>query len=183
MNIDELAHAVRAALDEEYADYSPAAGRGQLEDAVINDVLAAGAHNRLAVSATTTPSPAAPAPRPSGGWVSNWSAQGNCATANPDELFAHGAAQNRAKAVCVRCPVRMECLAEALDNREEDEFGVWGGMSARERRALKRRHPTVTSWRQLLETARMEYERRKYAGLLPLEPEDDDLMVLVMLAQ
>ena len=55
-------------------------------------------------------------------------------------LFVQGAAQNRAKAVCMRCPVRTECLADALDNRIE--FGVWGGMTERERRALLRRRPT-----------------------------------------
>jgi WhiB family redox-sensing transcriptional regulator len=52
--------------------------------------------------------------------------------------------------------VRTECLADALDNRIE--FGVWGGMTERERRALLRRRPQVTSWRRLLETAREEYD-------------------------
>ena len=90
-------------------------------------------------------------------WVSDWSAQAACRTTDPDELFVQGAAQNRAKAVCTGCPVRTECLADALDNRVE--FGVWGGMTERERRALLRRRPTVSSWRRLLETARSEYER------------------------
>ncbi|GAB3961293.1 WhiB family transcriptional regulator [Streptomyces sparsus] len=89
-------------------------------------------------------------------WVTDWSTQAACRTADPDELFVQGAAQNRAKAVCTGCPVRTECLADALDNRVE--FGVWGGMTERERRALLRRRPTVTSWRRLLETARAEYE-------------------------
>ncbi|MYQ58293.1 WhiB family transcriptional regulator [Streptomyces sp. SID4926] len=91
------------------------------------------------------------------GWVTDWSAQAACRTTDPDELFVQGAAQNRAKAVCTGCPVRTECLADALDNRVE--FGVWGGMTERERRALLRRRPLVTSWRRLLETARSEYER------------------------
>ena len=98
------------------------------------------------------------------GWVTDWSAQAACRTTDPDELFVQGAAQNRAKAVCTGCPVRTECLADALDNRVE--FGVWGGMTERERRALLRRRPTVTSWRRLLETARTEYERG--AGILPV---------------
>ncbi len=101
------------------------------------------------------------------GWVTDWSAQAACRTTDPDELFVQGAAQNRAKAVCTGCPVRTECLADALDNRVE--FGVWGGMTERERRALLRRRPTVTSWRRLLETARTEYERG--AGLLLDEEE------------
>jgi len=54
-----------------------------------------------------------------------------------------GAAQNRAKAVCTACPVRLQCLVYALDQREW--FGVWGGMTERERRALLRRRPSVTS--------------------------------------
>jgi WhiB family redox-sensing transcriptional regulator len=34
------------------------------------------------------------------------------------------------------------------------EFGVWGGMTERERRALLRRRPDVTSWSELLDAAR-----------------------------
>lgn len=55
------------------------------------------------------------------------------------------------------------------DNRVE--FGVWGGMTERERRALLRRRPTVTSWRRLLETARTEYEHS--TGILPVDCEDE----------
>ena len=47
--------------------------------------------------------------------------------------------------------MRTECLAEALDN--QIEWGVWGGMTERERRALLRRRPDA-SWRNVLETAR-----------------------------
>jgi WhiB family redox-sensing transcriptional regulator len=56
------------------------------------------------------------------------------------------------------CDVRTECLSDALDNKVE--FGVWGGMTERERRALLRRRPHVTSWRNLLETAQSDYEHR-----------------------
>ncbi|WP_344407158.1 WhiB family transcriptional regulator [Streptomyces longisporus] len=101
-------------------------------------------------------------------WVTDWSSQAACRTTDPDERFVQGAAQNTAKAVCQGCPVRTECLGDALDNRIE--FGVWGGMTERERRALLRRRPTVTSWRRMLETARGEYERG--AGSLPTEDED-----------
>jgi WhiB family redox-sensing transcriptional regulator len=90
-------------------------------------------------------------------WVENWGAQAICRTDDPDVLFVPGAAQKRVKAVCGACPVRTECLADALDNRIE--FGIWGGMTERERRALLRRRPTVTSWRTLLRTARQAYER------------------------
>ncbi len=89
-------------------------------------------------------------------WTTDWTSRANCKAADPDELFVQGAAQNQAKTVCVGCPVRTECLADALDNRVE--FGVWGGMTERERRALLRRRPNVSSWRRLLETARNEFE-------------------------
>lgn len=88
---------------------------------------------------------------------SEWTVHAACRTSDPDALFVQGAAQNRAKLICSGCQVRTECLADALDNRVE--FGVWGGMTERERRALLRRRPLVTSWRNLLLTARDEYER------------------------
>lgn len=58
--------------------------------------------------------------------------------------------------MCFGCPVRTECLAEALDHRIE--FGVWGGMTERERRALLRRRPDVQSWQGLLQQAREELD-------------------------
>jgi len=88
-------------------------------------------------------------------WNEEWSSNASCLQARPDELFVRGAAQNRAKQLCSGCPVRTECLAEALDN--EIEWGVWGGMTERERRALLRKRPNVTSWRSLLETAQVEH--------------------------
>lgn len=89
---------------------------------------------------------------------SDWAARAACRTTDPDTLFVQGAAQNRAKAICMGCEVRTECLADALDNRVE--FGVWGGMTERERRTLLRRRPHVTSWSNLLQTAQSEYEQR-----------------------
>src|SRR5437763_14637636 len=90
-------------------------------------------------------------------WIADWTSRAACKESDPDELFVQGAAQNRAKAICMSCVVRTECLADALDNRIE--FGVWGGMTERERRALLRRRPNVESWQRLLETARLEHER------------------------
>ena len=84
-------------------------------------------------------------------WNEDWSSKALCNETRPDVLFVRGAAQNRAKQMCSGCPVKAECLAEALDN--QIEWGVWGGMTERERRALLRRRPNVTSWRRLLEAA------------------------------
>ncbi|MDO8106427.1 WhiB family transcriptional regulator [Isoptericola sp. b441] len=79
----------------------------------------------------------------------HWTAYGACGKASPDDLFVEGAAQRAAREVCLRCPVRFECLVDALDHRVA--FGVWGGMTERERRALMRRFPDVESWREVLE--------------------------------
>lgn len=89
---------------------------------------------------------------PSRSTFPEWTSRSACRTSDPDALFVTGAAQNRAKAVCLGCGVRTECLSDALDNRVE--FGVWGGMTERERRALLRRRPEVSSWRELLDSAR-----------------------------
>src|SRR6476619_6398754 len=84
-------------------------------------------------------------------WVEDWTSRAACRATQPDQLFVRGAEQNKAKQLCAGCPVRTECLAEALDN--QIEWGVWGGMTERERRALLRRRPNA-SWRTVLETAR-----------------------------
>jgi WhiB family transcriptional regulator, redox-sensing transcriptional regulator len=67
-----------------------------------------------------------------------WTTSALCAQADPEAWFPEvGGSSRQAKAVCARCPVRVECLAEAMANREP--FGVWGGLSEKERRALRRR--------------------------------------------
>ncbi|MFJ3672533.1 WhiB family transcriptional regulator [Streptomyces sp. NPDC090106] len=81
----------------------------------------------------------------------DWADQGVC-RAQPDRMFAEGAAQLEARKVCVDCPVRLDCLAHALDHREE--YGVWGAMTERERRALLRLRPAVTSWAEVFRVAR-----------------------------
>lgn len=81
----------------------------------------------------------------------NWTSRGACLKVEPDDLFVQGAAQRSARSVCSACTVRLECLADALDHRVE--FGVWGGMTERERRALLRRQPDVASWYEVLVVA------------------------------
>ncbi len=73
-----------------------------------------------------------------------WVSQARCRDFDPDELFVRGAAQRQAVLICRRCPVVTQCAAEALDNRLE--FGVWGGLTERQRRALLKSNPNVTSW-------------------------------------
>jgi WhiB family redox-sensing transcriptional regulator len=82
-------------------------------------------------------------------------AQALCRHLDPEGMFVLGHAQQQAKLICRRCPIRIECLAEALDGRHE--FGVWGGLTERERRALLRRRPGVRDWRDLLTRAQASY--------------------------
>ena len=79
--------------------------------------------------------------------ASEWTLRAKCRDL-ADELFPEGKDQKRARSVCIGCPVRSECLAEALDN--QIEWGVWGGMTERERRALLRSRPDIESWHDVL---------------------------------
>ncbi len=76
-----------------------------------------------------------------------WAAQAKC-HGTGDALFVDASDQKQMRLFCDDCPVRIECLAEALDNRME--WGVWGGKTERERRLILRRRPNVKSWRQAL---------------------------------
>lgn len=61
----------------------------------------------------------------------------NCLGVEPDLFFPErGASTKEAKEVCRGCVVREDCLEYALDHGEK--FGIWGGMSERERRRLRR---------------------------------------------
>lgn len=77
-----------------------------------------------------------------------WITQAKCRNGDPDALFVRGAAQRRAAAICRHCPVAMQCCADALDNKVE--FGVWGGLTERQRRALLRKNPHITNWAEYL---------------------------------
>ena len=81
-----------------------------------------------------------------------WVSKARCSSTDPDELFVRGAAQRKAAAICRHCPVIAECAADALDN--QIEFGVWGGMTERQRRALLKKHPEVSSWAEFFSAQR-----------------------------
>ncbi|MEZ5342717.1 MAG: WhiB family transcriptional regulator [Acidimicrobiales bacterium] len=67
----------------------------------------------------------------------SWQASSNCLGVDPDLFFPErGASTREAKEVCRGCVVRIDCLEFALSNGEK--FGIWGGMSERERRRIRR---------------------------------------------
>ncbi|AKE40408.1 WhiB transcriptional regulator [Corynebacterium kutscheri] len=79
----------------------------------------------------------------------DWVSQANCRHGDPDALFVKGAAQRRAAMICRQCPVLNQCRADALDNKVE--FGVWGGLTERQRRAILRNNPHIKSWADYIE--------------------------------
>ncbi len=66
-----------------------------------------------------------------------WQELALCAQTDPEAFFPEkGGSTREAKRVCSGCEVRQECLEYALSN--DERFGIWGGLSERERRRLKR---------------------------------------------
>ena len=71
-----------------------------------------------------------------------WHKYARCAEPDVDpEIFyvERGQSTKEARAVCAGCPVRAECLAFAMDDADARAWGIWGGSSPRERRAMRRR--------------------------------------------
>jgi WhiB family transcriptional regulator, redox-sensing transcriptional regulator len=67
----------------------------------------------------------------------DWKDLGRCAEVDGDIFFpAKGESNLEAKLVCRMCEVRARCLDYALDN--DETFGIWGGMSERQRRKVRR---------------------------------------------
>jgi WhiB family transcriptional regulator, redox-sensing transcriptional regulator len=66
-----------------------------------------------------------------------WMAQAACAGSDPDMFFPQpGETTAEAKAVCAACPVRAQC-ADLAEQRHE-RFGIWGGLSERDRKRIRR---------------------------------------------
>lgn len=66
-----------------------------------------------------------------------WQERALCAQTDPESFFPEkGGSTREAKKICTGCEVRSECLEYALAN--DERFGIWGGLSERERRRLKK---------------------------------------------
>jgi hypothetical protein len=69
-----------------------------------------------------------------------WRDRAACRGMDTDLFFAErGESDDQAKAVCLSCHVRIECLASGL----EEKHGVWGGLSERGRRRVRRELPSI----------------------------------------
>jgi WhiB family redox-sensing transcriptional regulator len=72
--------------------------------------------------------------------AAEWEERALCRNVEDQSIFfpEHGnRSPAKAKAICRRCPVKAECLSAAFEN--DERFGIWGGMTEKERRALQRR--------------------------------------------
>lgn len=74
----------------------------------------------------------------------NWTEEAACRGMGPDRFYPTDSEDDddtevavAAKAVCESCPVREDCLTTAIETREQ--YGIWGGMTSRERRRMIRR--------------------------------------------
>ncbi|WP_456581405.1 WhiB family transcriptional regulator [Blastococcus sp. SYSU DS0510] len=74
-----------------------------------------------------------------------WRLDALCAETDPEAFFPEkGGSTRDAKRVCTGCPVRAECLEFALAN--DERFGIWGGLSERERRRVRlQRRETISA--------------------------------------
>jgi len=67
-----------------------------------------------------------------------WQTDSLCAQTDPEAFFPEkGGSTREAKKICGSCEVRANCLEYALEN--DERFGIWGGLSERERRKLRKR--------------------------------------------
>lgn len=66
-----------------------------------------------------------------------WQSDSLCAQTDPEAFFPEkGGSTRDAKKICTTCEVKAQCLEYALQN--DERFGIWGGLSERERRRLRR---------------------------------------------
>ena len=77
-----------------------------------------------------------------------WQDMANCKGADPDLFFPErGASTRKAKSICRECQVQTQCLEFAIVASEK--FGIWGGLSERERRRIRRQRAIEAKERQV----------------------------------
>lgn len=103
--------------------------------------------------------------------TANWRDQASCKT-RPDLNWYPGQGEqfDEQLAVCAGCPVRDDCIAEALAATEYDDLGIWGGMSQRQRTLLRRGQRNAKTRRPVAECGtRSGYMRHRKDGTVICE--------------
>lgn len=86
------------------------------------------------------------------GSVPEWQERALCAQTDPEAFFPEkGGSTREAKRICTRCEVKAQCLEFALAH--DERFGIWGGLSERERRRAKREAREAARTSELAETS------------------------------
>ncbi len=77
-----------------------------------------------------------------------WQDLANCRGADPDLFFPErGASTRTAKSICRECSVQDQCLEFAIVSSEK--FGIWGGLSERDRRKIRRERAAIVAHRRV----------------------------------
>ena len=112
---------------------------GLSESTIRQRLIVAGWSSTTGQPIDTFTEPEVKAPRPSFAFIDQpWASDALCAQTDPESFFPDkGDSTREAKKVCAQCFVQAECLDWALTTNER--FGIWGGLSERERRKVQ--HP------------------------------------------
>jgi len=112
---------------------------------VTSRLVDAGWSSRDGQPLDTFPEPEIKPPHPTFAFAAQpWAGQALCAQTDPEVFFPEkGGSTREAKKVCAQCFVQAECLDWALTTNER--FGIWGGLSERERRALTHSDRTMSA--------------------------------------
>jgi WhiB family redox-sensing transcriptional regulator len=98
----------------------------------------------------------------------SWQSAAVCAQADPEAWFPRqGEPARRAKLICRACPVRENCLADALEHMGLYEYGthgVWGGLSPGEREAAAAEYAQGTSLRAIIINADINWDAQLAAA-------------------
>ncbi len=81
---------------------------------------------------------------PAGPLDPRWADNANCGSCDAEALFSTSSAQREMRDICRNCSVRLMCLADALQSNMR--YGLWGGLTERERRQLLRAVPEQADW-------------------------------------
>jgi WhiB family redox-sensing transcriptional regulator len=104
----------------------------------------------------------------------NWPNRAACRDSDPDLFFpldSDIASEIEAKRVCRGCPVRSECLDDAVENGMQ--HGIWGGLNAKERRNLKRRTQKMAAAEALRSEDRPTVSEKYCRGCEQTKPADE----------
>lgn len=67
-----------------------------------------------------------------------WHRRAACRGMDTEAFFPSGPTRPAGRKVCTSCPVRVQCLADAMAQDPASDYGVYGGTSRQERQALRR---------------------------------------------